>query len=56
MIAYALLEQLDQRQTFTGRLAFVRQQQLIELVPPRADLRQRLRLSLVPELGSPPIG
>ena len=31
------LEQADQRQTFTRRLPFVRQQQLIELVPPRAE-------------------
>ena len=46
-----LLEQSDQRQTFTRRLPFVRQQQLIELVPPRANLRQRLRLSLIAKLG-----
>ena len=46
-----LLEQSDQRQTFTRRLPFVRQQQLIELVPPRANLWKRLRLSLVAELG-----
>ena len=31
-----LLEQSDQRQTFTRRLPLVRQQQLIELVPPRS--------------------
>jgi hypothetical protein len=46
-----LLEQSDQRQTFARRLAFVRQQQLIEFVPPRANLWKRLRLSLVAELG-----
>ena len=46
-----LLEQSDQRQTFTRRLPFVRQQQLIELVPPRANLWKRLRLSLIAELG-----
>jgi hypothetical protein len=46
-----LLKQSDQRQTFTRRLPFVRQKQLIELVPPRTDLGERLRLSLVTELG-----
>ena len=45
------LEDADQRQSFTRRLPFVRQQQLIEFVPPRANLRKRLRLSLIVELG-----
>jgi hypothetical protein len=46
-----LLEQSDQRQTFAPRLPFIRQQQLIEFVPPRPNLWKRLRLSLVAELG-----
>ena len=36
---------------FPRRSPFVRQQQLIKLVPPRANLWKRLRLSLVAELG-----
>ena len=35
----------------TRHLRFVRQQQLIELVAPGTDLRKRLRLPLVAELG-----
>ena len=46
-----LFEQSDQRQTFARRLPFVRQQQLIELVPPRTNLWKWLRLSLIAKLG-----
>ena len=38
------------RAGFAGR-PFIRQQQFIELVSPGANLRKRLRLSLVAELG-----
>ena len=48
--AAQFLEQADQRQTLPRRLAFIRRQQLIELVAPGSDLRKRLRFPLVAKL------
>src|SRR5271166_4489613 len=46
-----VLEYPDRRQPFAAGLRLVRRQQLIKIVLPRANPRQRLLLALVAELG-----